>query len=95
MSLPADEVVVGARMTLRLRHDPALANGNGELVVNMNGEPVRRLILREGDGEVHEYEFDINPTLMLDLNRLGFRLFGVTATTGYRRDHRHQSYKNH
>ena len=81
VSLPVDEVVVGARMTLRLRHDPALANGNGELVVNMNGEPVQRLILREGDGEIHEYEFAINPSLLLDHNRLGFRLFGVTDQT--------------
>ncbi|MCQ6261945.1 UDP-forming cellulose synthase catalytic subunit [Alcanivorax sp. MM125-6] len=81
LSLPSDEVVVGARMTLRLRHDPALANGKGELVVTMNGEPVQRLTLREGDGEVHEHRFQINPSLMLDHNQLGFRLFGVADQT--------------
>ena len=81
VSLPSDEVVVGAHMLLRVRHDPALANGNGELVVNMNGEPVQRIILREGDGEAHDYEFDINPSLLVDHNRLGFRLYGVADQT--------------
>lgn len=81
MSLPADEVVVEASMVLRLRHDPALAAGQGELVVTVNGEPVRRIPLREGDGKVHEHRFDINPSLLIDHNRLGFRLYGVVDQT--------------
>ena len=81
VSLPADEVVVDASMVLQLRHDPALAAGQGELVVALNGEPVQRISLREGDGKVHEHRFEINPALLVDHNRLGFRLYGVADQT--------------
>lgn len=80
-SLPVDEVVTEAAIVLRLKHDPALAGGNGELLVMLNGEPVRRLTLEGGDGSVREYRFSVNPSYLVQHNRIDFRLFGVVDQT--------------
>tara|TARA_R110001606_G_scaffold111327_1_gene237765 strand:+ start:4621 stop:9048 length:4428 start_codon:yes stop_codon:yes gene_type:complete len=77
VSLRQDEVVTAARMTVLISHGPDLLEGTGQVVVEINGEPVRTLPLQGQDETVHEYSFDINPAYLVTHNQINFRLTGL------------------
>lgn len=72
-----DEVVTGARLTLRYSYSPALLPEVSHLWVKLNGETVATLSLpREGAGREQSTTLELDPRKFTDYNQLQIELIG-------------------
>lgn len=73
----ADEVITGARLTLRYSYSPAMLADMSHIQVMLNDEIVAVLPLpKEQGGKPQQVDLTLDPRLLANLNQLKFRLIG-------------------
>lgn len=72
-TLPADQVITHAKLTLALKVSPALLARDTSLQLMLNGQPLGALPLA-GDGSEAEYELDIPAAMVVSSNNLSFEV---------------------
>ena len=73
-TLPSDEVITNARLSLTLRVSAALAARNTSLQLMLNGQPLGTLPLGATDSDVSDYELDIPAAMVVSNNNLSFKI---------------------
>lgn len=73
-TLPGDEVITNAHLSLTLRVSPALAAHNTSLQLMMNGQPLGTLPLGSSDSDTNSYQLDIPAAMVVASNNLSFKV---------------------
>jgi len=78
LSIPPNEVVSKASMTLRYRVSPGLIARISQINVLVNGQVIRSVPVGKHDdaGRLHTVHFAIKPELLGEYNHVGFQLIG-------------------
>ncbi|OBS09055.1 UDP-forming cellulose synthase catalytic subunit [Acidihalobacter prosperus] len=78
LSIPPDQVVAKAEMTMRYHLSPGLLPRVSQINVLLNDQVVRAIPVQPGDnqGNEHTVTFPVNPNLFSEYNHLGFQLIG-------------------
>ena len=80
-TLPADEVVTNAHLSLALKISPALIARDTTLELMLNGQPLGNLPLNQTSNGGDVYELDIPSAMVVSSNNLSFRVHDSNTMT--------------
>lgn len=80
-TLPRDQVITNAKLTLVLKVSPALLARDASLDLMLNGQPLGSLPLSQDSGGNGTYELDIPGAMIVSSNNLSFRVSGSDSMT--------------
>lgn len=78
-TLPLDQVITTARLTLNLKISPAMASRNATMQLMLNGQPLGTVPLTTSDSDIAQYQLDIPAALMVSSNNLSFKVIDGDA----------------
>ena len=80
-TLPADEVVTNAHLSLALKISPALIARDTTLELMLNGQPLGNLPLNQSSNGGDVYDLDIPSAMVVSNNNLSFRVHDSNTMT--------------
>ncbi|WP_279046746.1 glycosyl hydrolase family 8 [Cedecea davisae] len=78
-TLPADQVITSAQLTLNLIVSPAMAARNTTMQLMMNGQPLGSVPLGSADSNVTSYQLDIPAALVVSSNYINLKINDADA----------------
>lgn len=78
-TLPADQVITSAQLTLNLKVSPAMAARNTTMQLMMNGQPLGSVPLGAADSNVTSYQLDIPAALVVSSNNINLKINDADA----------------
>jgi hypothetical protein len=73
-TLPVDQVITTARLSLNLKISPAMATRNASMQLMLNGQPLGTVPLTAADSDTASYQLDIPSALLVSSNSLSFKV---------------------
>jgi hypothetical protein len=73
-TLPGDQVVTAAQLTLDVKVSPEMATRNATLQLMLNGQPLGTVPLGAAENDISHYQLDIPAALMVSSNNLSFKI---------------------
>ncbi|HEY2454941.1 MAG TPA: cellulose biosynthesis cyclic di-GMP-binding regulatory protein BcsB [Scandinavium sp.] len=73
-TLPGDQVVTAAQLTLDVKVSPEMATRNATLQLMLNGQPLGTVPLGAAENDISHYQLDIPAALMVSSNNLSVKI---------------------
>ena len=73
-TLPVDQVITNARLSLNLKVSPAMATRNATMQLMLNGQPLGTVPLGAADTDISRFQLDIPAALLVSSNSLSFKI---------------------
>lgn len=73
-TLPVDQVITNAQLSLNLKVSPAMATRNATMQLMLNGQPLGTVPLGAADSDVSRFQLDIPAALLVSSNSLSFKI---------------------
>jgi len=80
-TLPGDQVITNAKLSLALKISPALIARDTTLELMLNGQPLGNLPLSQSSNGGDVYELDIPAAMVVSSNNLSFRVHDINTMT--------------
>lgn len=78
-TLPADQVITNAQLSLNLRVSPAMAARNATMQLMLNGQPLGTVPLGAAQTDVSRFQLDVPAALMVSSNNISFKIIDGDA----------------
>jgi len=73
-TLPVDQVITNAQLSLNLKVSPAMATRNATLQLMLNGQPLGTVPLGAADSDISRFQLDIPAALLVSSNNLSLQI---------------------